>query len=137
MAVCAAGHPLAGRRRTGWADLDGMPLALLTPDMQNRRIVNQRIAEAGATPSVCIESNSIIVLVASTLAGECVAILPTDMARFLAIGRDLALLPLDADGTGHSVGLILPHRDPRTPVLEALNRKAEELARAGRPPLTV
>lgn len=137
MAVCAAGHPLAGRKRTGWADLDGMPLALLTPDMQNRRIVNQRIAEAGATPSVCIESNSIIVLVASTLAGECVAILPTDMARFLAIGRDLALLPLDADGTGHSVGLILPHRDPRTPVLEALNRKAEELARAGRPPLTV
>lgn len=131
MAVCGTGHPLAQGKRASWADLDGIPLALLTPDMQNRRIVDQRLAEAGARAGSCIESNSIVVLIASALAGKCVAILPTDMARFLATGHDLALLPLDARGTGHSVGLILPHRDPRTPVLEALNLKAEVLARDG------
>lgn len=131
MAVCSTGHPLAQGKRASWADLDGIPLALLTPDMQNRRIVDQRLAEAGARTGPCIESNSIVVLIASALAGKCVAILPTDMARFLATGHDLVLLPLDARGTGHSVGLILPHRDPRTPVLEALNLKAEVLARDG------
>ena len=127
MLVCARGTPAAARDHMGWAELDGAALALLTRDMQNRRIIDQIFADCGVTPEIRIESNSIIALVASVAAGRCVAVLPTDIARFLSGGKDLALVPLDDRGRGHAVGLVLPRRDPRTPVLKALLALAQAL----------
>ncbi|KFE36235.1 LysR family transcriptional regulator [Thioclava atlantica] len=125
--VCAQGSPLSARAKVAWGELDGVALALLTPDMQNRRIINQRLAENGAEPHTFIESNSIIALVSSVASGRCVTVLPNDIARFLAQGRGLSLVPLDGVGKGYRVGLVLPHRDPRTPVLEALHSEAARL----------
>ncbi|MCZ4353832.1 LysR family transcriptional regulator [Roseovarius aestuarii] len=125
--VCAEDSPMAGRERVHWRELDGESLALLTPDMQNRRIINQMLAEFGATPDVRIESNSIIALVASVATGRCMALLPTDAARFLSGGKDLSLVPIYGARKGYSVGLLLPHHDPRTPVLEALLAEARTL----------
>lgn len=125
--VCPCGSGFDERAQMGWAELDRLPLALLTPDMQNRRIINQRLAEAGAQPRVGIESNSFIALVASVASGRCMAVLPTDVARFLSGGKDIALVPLEDDGPQHKVGLVLPHREPRTPVLEALLTEARRL----------
>jgi len=128
MLVCARGTPMASRDRMGWADLDGAALALLTPDMQNRRIIDRIFDDCGVTPEIRIESNSIIALVASVAAGRCMALLPTDIARFLSGGKDLALVPLDDEGRMHTVGLVLPRRDPRTPVLEAILTQARALS---------
>ncbi|WP_425072139.1 LysR family transcriptional regulator [Sagittula sp. S175] len=127
MLVCPPDAPLAAKASVPWSALHDMPLALLTTDMQNRRIINQRLAEAGATPATVIESNSIIALVASVLAGGCMTVLPTDVARFLAEGRNLSLVQLERTGRRHTVGLVLPQRDPRTPVLTALLAAARKL----------
>ncbi|MBV0914009.1 LysR family transcriptional regulator [Anianabacter salinae] len=126
--VCARTSSFAGAERVAWAALDDAPLAMLTPDMQNRRIINQCLARNGAVPRVWIESNSIIALVASVASGNCMAVLPRDVAAFLSGGKDLALVPLDGGGQEHKVGLVLPHRDPRTPVLAALLAEARALA---------
>ena len=40
-----------------------MRLCLLTPDMQNRRIINRAFMEAGVQPAAEMESNSTVVLV--------------------------------------------------------------------------
>jgi hypothetical protein len=47
------------------------------------------------------------------------------MARFLATGKRLAIVPITGAHVEHKVGLIAPHREPHTPVLEALLRAAD------------
>jgi DNA-binding transcriptional LysR family regulator len=125
--VCAQSSPFAKRQSVAWSELDDQPLALLTPDMQNRRIINQLFAENNVTPSTCIESNSIIALVSSVASGHCMTVLPKDVADFLSGGKDLALIPLEGSARQQNVGLIMPHRDPRTPVLSELLSQARKL----------
>lgn len=127
--VCTRDAPQASRRALTWRELDGTTLALLTPDMQNRRIVNGIFSAFGVEPRASIETNSIIALIAAVVSGGCMTVLPSEIAQFLAAGHDLALVPLvGARGQDHSVGLVAPHRDPRTPVIAALMAEAERLA---------
>jgi DNA-binding transcriptional LysR family regulator len=126
--VCRSDSPLADRQQIDWAELDGLNLCLLTPDMQNRRIINQNFMAAGISPGANVESNSTVVLAAHVECGPWYTILPTDMAHFLADGKDLAIVPIRAIGPGHNVGLIAPHREPHTPVLQALIDRASDLA---------
>jgi len=68
--LCAPGSTLAGRAKVTWAEVATQPLCLLTADMQNRRIVNQHLAEVGARVVPQIESNSSIALVAHVMTGH-------------------------------------------------------------------
>ncbi|GGM11507.1 LysR family transcriptional regulator [Pseudooceanicola nanhaiensis] len=125
--VCPSDAPLAGRAAVEWGDLAGLPLCLLTPDMQNRRIVNQRLFEAGVVPEVRVESNSTVVLMSHVATGGWSTILPREMAEFLAAGRRVTSVPIRGRGA-HAVGLIAPWREPHTPVLEALIEAGGRLA---------
>lgn len=129
MLVCAADAPFAGRDRVAWSDLAGHRLCLLTGDMQNRRIINRNLLEAGVTPQATVESGSTVVLVAHVLEGGWITILPEDIAGFLTQGKPLRMVPLDGAGASHSVGLVAPWREPHTPVLEALLTEARRMAR--------
>lgn len=125
--IAPAGHPLAQAGVVAWSALDGHRLCLLTPDMQNRRIINRRLADAGVTPMATVESNSTVVLVSQVLAGGWLTILPQDLASFLTQGKPLSLVRLEGPATGHAVGLIAPWREPHTPVLEALLTEARRM----------
>lgn len=127
--VCAKSSRFAKNTHMKWSDLNDAPLALLTPDMQNRRIIDQLFAQNDVTQHTCIESNSTIALVANVASGHCVTILPKDIAEFLSIGKNLALVQLEGTVPKHSVGLVLPHREPRTPVLAALLSEARNLTK--------
>ena len=129
--VCRKDHPLAGRKMLDWTELGTLKLCLLTPEMQNRRIINRQFMEAGVAPVSAIESNSTVVLVSNVLTGDWVTILPTDLAKFLAEGKPLSLVPLATDSRAHEVGLIAPWQEPYTPVLQALLDEAKALARPG------
>lgn len=126
--VCRTGSVWAARGEIGWEDLAEAPLCLLTPDMQNRRIINQNFLDAGLTVAPRLESNSTVVLAAHVLAGNGVTILPDQMARFLVAGKPLALVPMRPAGAPHQVGLVAPYREPHTPVLAALLAQAGALA---------
>ena len=118
--LVAPGTEFAARARVSWADLASVPLCLLTSDMQNRRIVNQHLNEAGITAAPSIESNSIIALVSHVLTGRWASIVSKKLAdMFIADGR-LVAVPIVEPEAEHSVGLIAPRRDPETPVLQAL-----------------
>jgi DNA-binding transcriptional LysR family regulator len=129
--VCRRGSPFEGRGEVGWQELADQPLCLLTPDMQNRRIVAQNFLEAGVNVAPSIESNSTVVLVAHVETGRWATILPLDMARFLARGKDLCIIPMAAPRVSHAVGLIAPFREPHTPVLEQLLSEAAALSDLG------
>lgn len=126
--LCAPGHPLAGRASVTWADLAGLPLCLLTGDMQNRRIVNQHLAEAGIQATPRVESNSTIALMTHVLSGEWVSILPKKLAELFAQGGGIAAVPIVAPEAEHLVGLIATHRDPPTPLIAALLDAARRIA---------
>lgn len=126
--VCAEDTAFAGRSRVGWDEIAGEPLCLLTPDMQNRRIINQHFQESGCTVTGAVESNSTVVLMAHVVAGRWATILPVQMAEFLAAGKPVRIIPLEETAARHAVGLIAPYREPHTPVLAALLREAQGIS---------
>ncbi|MFY0679713.1 MAG: LysR family transcriptional regulator [Thalassovita sp.] len=121
-------HPLASRDTLKWGELAGLPLCLLTPDMQNRRIVSEHLTAAGIETDPMLQASSLIVLISHVLRGDWVSILPqTGIEIFLQSG-DLKAIPLVNPSAAQRVGLVAPFREPHTPVLRALLTKAGELA---------
>ena len=126
--VCAPDHPLAARAEVDWADLADTRLCLLTPDMQNRRILNTAFTRAGVSPVARMESNSTVVLASHVAQGGWVTILPGDLATFLAAGHGLRIIPVRSPGESPAIGLVAPYQEPHTPVLQALLDEAAEIA---------
>ena len=125
--VARAGHPLLNAP-VAWADLGDVPLCLLTPDMQNRRIINQHLAEAAVEVAPQIESTSIVVLVSHVLRSNWATILPVRAAEIFLKGDDLGSVPIVNPDARHAVGLVAPHREPFTPVLAALMDRARAVS---------
>jgi len=131
--LCALGSALADRDQVTWAEVAEQPLCLLTGDMQNRRIMNQHLAEAGAAVVPQIESNSTIALTSHVLTGRWSSIVPRQLAQMFTAGGQLRAIPIIAPEVEHLVGLITARRDPLTPVLAALIAEAERFAKAVNP----
>ncbi|PJE28526.1 Hydrogen peroxide-inducible genes activator [Pseudooceanicola marinus] len=127
-AVCRPDHPLAAREVLDWSDFAGQDMCLLTPDMQNRRIINRAFLEAGVAPGAGLESNSTVVLASHVEGAGLITVLPDDLAAFLVSGRNLVTVPVAPGDTGPAVGLVAPYQEPHTPVLQALLDTAEQLA---------
>jgi DNA-binding transcriptional LysR family regulator len=126
--VGAAAGPFAGRARVGWAELAGQALALLTPDMQNRRIIDRAFREAGVTPQVAVESDSMTALLAHLRGGRWASILPAHWPQAQALPPGLAAIALTAPDVSATVGLVVPHREPLPVLSAALLAEARRLA---------
>jgi DNA-binding transcriptional LysR family regulator len=103
-----------------WREASQLPLCLLTADMQNRRIINRHINEAGAVVEPRLESNSMIVLFTHVLTGKWASIMPLYAARSFGFEDEVAVIPLVEPEASHSVGLVALERDPNTPLVSAL-----------------
>ncbi|MBC57301.1 MAG: LysR family transcriptional regulator [Confluentimicrobium sp.] len=125
--VTRADTPLSDRQSVTWAEVAALPLCLLTPDMQNRRIINRHMAQAGAQVAPRLESNSVITLTSHVLTGDWATILPLQTAEFFLASGALSAVPIVAPEAAHLVGLVAPHREPHTPVLDALLTAARRL----------
>ena len=125
--VVRADAPQAALTSIGWAELGTLPLCLLTPDMQNRRIIGGHLAEAGMSVAPAIESNSTIVLISHVLRGGWATILSLKAAEIF-LTSPLRAIPIVAPDARHAIGLIAPYREPHTPVLAALLLEARHMA---------
>jgi hypothetical protein len=52
----------SGLESISWAQAGTLPLCLLTPSMQNRRIIDMNFRAAGVEISAAIETNSLVTL---------------------------------------------------------------------------
>jgi DNA-binding transcriptional LysR family regulator len=118
--VMPAEGPHAGKTRVSWADAASQPLCLLTPDMQNRRIINAHFAEAGVRPHPALETNSVFTLCALVRSGYWSSILPHGFTPMLSGAEGIAMVPLEGSAAAHTVGLVVPDRDPLPPTVVAL-----------------
>ena len=125
------GSEFASRTSVTWKEVSALPLCLLTPDMQNRRIIDKHLAEAGATVVPRLESNSMIVLFTHVLTGKWASIMPLDVARSFGFADDVAIVPLIEPETSHSVGVVALQREPNTPLVSAMLNLAREVRERG------
>lgn len=123
------GDPDAFRRRRSvtWAEAATLPLCLLTPDMQNRRIVDAAFHAAGAHPRPAVETNSILALYTHVRSGLS-AVLSQASLHLLSGTRWLRALPLLEPEVRRAIGIVYPDREPLTPTVRALLQAAGEVS---------
>ncbi|WP_181703890.1 LysR family transcriptional regulator [Chthonobacter albigriseus] len=109
--------PLAQLRQVTWAEAAVHPLALLTPNMQNRRIVDRAFQSAGASPVAKVETNSLMNLCANVRETGLAAVMPEYVKSTLGPGSDLVAVPLVAPDVEHAVGLVAIDRSPMPPLV--------------------
>jgi DNA-binding transcriptional LysR family regulator len=109
--VLPSGGALPERETATWAEAASLPLCLLRPDMQNRRICDAAFAEAGATPNVHVETYSVMAELCYVQAGLA-SILPATFAPWLGVLSGVRALPLVAPEVEHAIGLVVAERDP-------------------------
>jgi DNA-binding transcriptional LysR family regulator len=119
---------LRDRAEVSWREVAQLPLCLLTPDMQNRRIIDQMLRESGVEPQPTLVSNSTIVLISHVETGQWSSVLPPLVADSIRLPQDVHAIPIVAPDITHSVGLVVPHREPAMPVVTALAAEARRLA---------
>jgi DNA-binding transcriptional LysR family regulator len=77
-----------------WAEAAALPLCLLGAEMHNRTIVDRAFATAGAHPIPAIETNSILTLALSVVAGRVCSIMPGALVCAVQGYRGLEARPL-------------------------------------------
>jgi DNA-binding transcriptional LysR family regulator len=118
-----------------WADAAQLPLCLLTPEMHNRSLVDQAFAQVDASVTPVMETNSVLTLALSVLAGDVCSVLPGALVGAVCGQGDLEALPLVEPEMVTPVGFIYLDKARASRALEAalgLAREARWLQHAAK-----
>ena len=126
--VTAEGTLYSDRDTVTWHEMANVRLCLLTPDMQNRRIINQHLEQAGVTVEPTLESNSMVVLLSHVSTGQWASIMPRNVAHSFGFAKEIRMIPIVEPEASHLVGLVATHREPFTPLVSALLHQARNLS---------
>ena len=121
--LVAAGSALAEAPSISWSEASRLALCLLTPDMQNRRIIDRQLSEAGAgapaRPVVQIESNSMMTLHAHVRSGAWATIAALGQGERFEPPSGLRAIALVEPEITHQIGLVMKRQDPQPPIAAA------------------
>ena len=126
--LTARDGPLGDRSQIGWRDLAGIDLCLMTPDMQNRRIINQMLRDVGTSVDASFEANSMMALLAQVSTGMWSSIVPSNLPDTVALLPAVRAIPITAPDVSHLIGLIVSPRYAMSPLTNALVREGERYA---------
>jgi DNA-binding transcriptional LysR family regulator len=116
------------RDQVTWQEVGQVPLCLLTPEMQNRRIIDRALRSVGAEATPSLTSNSVIVLYTHVKTGRWASVMPARLAQTLGLSDNIRMIPIVDPVVTYSVGLVVPQRDPMTPLVATLVQIAREVA---------
>lgn len=126
--LTAADAPYGNRSKVKWAEVANIPLCLLTPDTQLRRVIDGLLREAGGDPRPSLESNSMIVLYSHVRTGRWASVMPFRLAATLGLTEVLRAIPIVEPDASHMVGLLVPSRQPMKPLTAALVAESRRAA---------
>ena len=126
--LTAADAPLGNRDTVTWAEVAQVPLCLLTPDMQNRRIIDRLLSGAGGESRPTLESDSMILLFSHVRTGRWASVMPAKLAETLGLTDTLRAIPIVKPEAVQTIGLVAPAREPMTPLAAALVADAQRIA---------
>jgi DNA-binding transcriptional LysR family regulator len=118
--VVRTGHPMAAMNTVRWAEAGSLPLCLLNPEMQNRRIIDGVFTRLGITPVCHVETTSISNVLAHVRTAGLAGIVPSDYLAGLGILADIASIELVEPDVSHAIGLVTLDREPPSPTIAAL-----------------
>ncbi len=125
----SAANDIAKSRTVTWFEAAQQPLCLLTPNMQNRRIIDRAFAAAKAHPTPRLETNSIMNLISSVRSMGLCSIMPEYFKNALGNLEGVAAVPLVEPAVSHKVGLVAVDRDPQSPLIAALFTAAKNFGK--------
>lgn len=127
--LTAVGGRHDGMDRITWAEVGRTPLCLPTPDLQNRRIIDQQIRASGTEPAPALESNSMIVLMTHVRTLRWASVMPAVLTEALGPLPGLRAIPIVEPDIRQTVGVVVPEREPATPMVAALVGLCRQVAR--------
>src|SRR5450432_3358587 len=116
------------RDQVTWKEVGQVPLCLLTPDMQNRRIIDRALRSVGAEATPTLTSNSLLLLYTHVKTGRWASVMPAKLAETLGLADTVRSIPIVDPIVNYSIGMVIPQRDPITPLIAALVHIAREVA---------
>ena len=126
--LTSAGAPLGDRDSVTWEEVAQVPLCLLTPDMQNRRIIDRLLKSAGGESRPTLESDSMILLFSHVRTGRWASVMPAKIAETLGLTDTIRAIPITQPDAVQTIGLVVPQREPMTPTTAALVTEARRIA---------
>jgi DNA-binding transcriptional LysR family regulator len=126
--LTSAEAPLGNRDTVTWAEVAQVPLCLLTPDMQNRRIIDRLLKSAGGESRPTLESDSMILLFSHVRTGRWASVMPAKIAETLGLTETIRAVPITEPEAVQTIGLVVPAREPMTPIAAALVAEARRMA---------
>jgi DNA-binding transcriptional LysR family regulator len=117
----------AGLESISWLQAATLPLCLLTPAMQNRRIIDSIFRTAGAEVQAVMETNSIVTLWSHIRFGAWSTVVPQTFLLLLGQQRDVIALPLTEPEASHVIGLAIRDAEPVVPLARELASIAHKL----------
>ena len=119
-------NELATRATVTWLEAAQQKLCLLTPNMQNRRIIDRAFASVKAQPIPRLETNSIMNLLSSVRTMGLCSIMPDYFKNVMGALEGVIAVPLVEPVVSHAVGLVAVERDPPAAAIAALFKAATE-----------
>jgi len=113
-----------GRTEITWDEAAQRPLALLTPDNQNRKIINKVFAELGHNVTPRLQANSILSILAHIRTSSWSCILPRSVLEMVDKRQDIRVLDLVKPRVVWSTGLITLSREPQPSMVAAICEEA-------------
>jgi DNA-binding transcriptional LysR family regulator len=110
----------AGLKSISWVQAATLPLCLLVPSMQNRRILDLIFRAAGTETHAVMETNSLVTLWSHIRFGQWSTVVPQTFLLLLRQQNDVIGLPLVEPDTSHVVGLVASSREPAMPLAREL-----------------
>jgi DNA-binding transcriptional LysR family regulator len=126
--LTSADAPLGDRDTVTWAEVAQVPLCLLTPDMQNRRIIDRLLKSTGADSRPTLESDSMILLYSHVRTGRWASIMPAKLAETLGLTETIRAIPITEPDAVQTIGLVVPARAQMTTLTAALVEEAKRFA---------
>jgi DNA-binding transcriptional LysR family regulator len=111
----------------GWDDLASLPLCLLHQGMQNRRILDARIAALGLALQPVVTADSYIALLAIVRQGRLCTIMPDNHAALLDGLSWARVTPQPDRGELNRIGIIVSNRTPMSPLAQTVLTVARQL----------
>ncbi len=126
--LTSADAPLGDRETVTWKEVAKLPLCLLTPDMQNRRIIDHLLKSVGAESRPTLESDSMILLYSHVRTGRWASVMSAKIAETLGLTETIRAIPITEPEAVQTIGLVVPAREPMTPIAAALISEAKRIA---------
>jgi DNA-binding transcriptional LysR family regulator len=117
-----------GREAITWREAASYPLALLTPNMKNRQIIDETFRKVGVRARPVFETDDLSALFAFLGHGGAATIAPANAADPRGLGAGAARLPMVEPELRRTVAALTPDTGFQPPAVAALLRVAAEIS---------